>query len=189
MQANANADSAVAANVANAGDGISPDSHQTDQYLTFIMAGEEYGVDILCVQEIRGWESATPLPNAPAHIKGVINLRGTIVPIVDLRQCFGMEAIDYTPVTVVIVLKVKSESSEYRVMGIVVDAVSDVYSLGKKDMRPPPDLSNAVNTDFVKGLVNVEDKMVILLDIDELLTLEDVPNLANVAKQIQSSVG
>lgn len=188
MQANANTESALATNTVNGVDGIDSKSSDTDQYLTFIMAGEEYGVDILCVQEIRGWESATPLPNAPAHIKGVINLRGTIVPIVDLRQCFGMAAIDYTPVTVVIVLKVKTEKDDHRVMGIVVDAVSDVYSLGKADMRPPPDLASAVNTDFVKGLVNVQDKMVILLDIDILLTLDDVPDLAGVTQQIHTSV-
>ncbi len=151
-------------------------SDTNDQYLTFIMADEEYGVDILCVQEIRGWESATPLPNAPAHIKGVINLRGTIVPIVDLRQCFGMEAIDYTPVTVVIVLKVYSDDGD-RVMGIVVDAVSDVYSLSESDMRPAPDLGDAINTEFIRGLVNVDEKMVILLDINRLLNLDDIPNL------------
>ena len=76
----------------NANSGMEFESDETDQFLTFIVAGEEYGVDILCVQEIRGWESATPIPNAPAHIKGVINLRGTIVPIIDLRQCFGIES-------------------------------------------------------------------------------------------------
>ncbi len=154
-----------------------------DQYLTFIMAEEEYGVDILCVQEIRGWESATPLPNAPAHIKGVINLRGTIVPIIDLRQCFGLEAIEYSAVTVVIVLKVKT-SEGARIMGIVVDAVSDVYSLSQSDMRAPPDLGSSVNTDFIKGLVNVNDRMVVILDIDRLLTLEDI----EIPKEFKNSI-
>jgi len=167
-------------NSAEAND-LNSDAH--DQYLTFIMAGEEYGVDILCVQEIRGWESATPLPNAPSHIKGVINLRGTIVPIVDLRQCFGLEAIEYTAVTVVIVLKVRTEDST-RIMGIVVDAVSDVYSLSDKDVRSAPDLGNSVNTEFIRGLVNVQDTMVILLDIDKLLTLEEVPNLSKLAEKL-----
>lgn len=151
------------------------DSNQS-QYLTFIMAGEEYGVDILAVQEIRGWEDATPLPNAPPHIKGVINLRGTIVPIVDLRQCFGMEAIAYTAITVVIVLKVQSENG-HRVMGIVVDAVSDVYTLSDAEMRDAPDLGNTVNTEVIKSLVNVDKKLVILLNIDILLNLDDIPNL------------
>ncbi len=159
------------------------ESEHNDQYLTFFMAEEEYGVDILCVQEIRGWESATPLPNAPDHIKGVINLRGTIVPIVDLRQCFGMKAIEYSPVTVVIVLKVRYEQGS-RIMGIVVDAVSDVYALSQVDMRPAPDLGDAVETDFIKGLVSVNSKMVILLNIDKLLNFDELPNLSNLKEQI-----
>lgn len=153
-------------------------ANSNDQYLTFIMAGEEYGVDILAVQEIRGWESATPLPNAPPHIKGVINLRGTIVPIVDLRQCFGMDAIEYTAITVVIVLKVNTDEG-HRVMGIVVDAVSDVYALAEGDMRSAPDLGTSMSTEVIKGLVDVDNKMVILLDIDQLLTLEELPNLSS----------
>lgn len=159
----------------------------SDQYLTFIMADEEYGVDILCVQEIRGWESATPLPNAPPHIKGVINLRGTIVPIVDLRQCFSMDAIEYTPVTVVIVLKVKAEKGS-RIMGIVVDAVSDVYTLADSEMKNAPDLGDAINTDYIRGLVTVDEKMVILLEIDKLLTLGDIPDLSSISKQLQQPV-
>lgn len=166
-------------------DGITMNADDADQFLTFIMAGEEYGVDILCVQEIRGWETATPLPNAPPHIKGVINLRGTIVPIIDLRQCFGMESIEYTAVTVVIVLKVATESGS-RVMGIVVDAVSDVYTLSDNEMRPAPDMGNAINTEFIQGLVNVDNKMVILLDIDKLLTMEEIPNLSSIASQIEA---
>lgn len=158
-------------------------ANANDQYLTFIMAGEEYGVDILSVQEIRGWAPATPLPNSPPHIKGVINLRGTIVPIIDLRQCFGLDAIKYTPITVVIVLKVCIGDSD-RVMGIVVDAVSDVYALEKKDMQAAPDLGNAINTEFIRGLVNIQDKMIILLDIDKLLMLDEVPNLSKLSEQV-----
>lgn len=155
----------------------------SDQFLTFVLAGEEYGVDILCVQEIRGWESATPLPNAPPHIKGVINLRGTIVPVIDLRQCFGLVAIEYTPVTVVIVLKVHADDRD-RIMGVVVDAVSDVYTLVAKDIRPTPDLGHAINTEFVRGLVTVEQKMIILLDMNKLLLLDDVPNLSTLSEQL-----
>ncbi|WP_188151662.1 chemotaxis protein CheW [Teredinibacter waterburyi] len=153
-------------------------AHENDQYLTFMMAGEEYGVDILCVQEIRGWDSATPIPNAPPHVKGVINLRGTIVPIIDLRQCFNMPAISYTPLTVVIVLKVQTSSGS-RIMGIVVDAVSDVYALAASDMRSVPDLGNAANVEFIRSLVSVNDKMIILLDIDKLLVLDQVPALVD----------
>lgn len=164
--------------------GMEVESDNTDQFLTFIVAGEEYGVDILCVQEIRGWEAATPIPNAPAHIKGVINLRGTIVPIIDLRQCFGIESIEYTPITVVIVMKVKAKNGE-RVMGVVVDAVSDVYALAETDMRPAPDMGNSLNTEFIRGLVNVDKKMVILLNIDRLLSVDDIPNLSNIAKELE----
>jgi purine-binding chemotaxis protein CheW len=138
------------------------------QYLTFILAGEEYGVDILRVQEIRGWDSATQIPNTPAYIKGIINLRGTIVPIVDLRRRFGLPAVEYGPTTVVIVLKVIN-ADRSRIMGIVVDAVSDVYNIAANEMKPAPDFGAAIDTEFVKGLGTVQQKMLIVLDIDRLL--------------------
>ncbi len=153
------------------------DSDAMDQYLTFIMSDEEYGVDILSVQEIRGWESVTLIPNAPPHIKGVINLRGTIVPIIDLRQRFGLAKVEYGPLTVVIVLKVATRKGA-RVMGIVVDAVSDVYSLSSQDMKSAPDLGDHVNTSYIRGLVNVSNKMVILLDINELLGTDTIPEVS-----------
>jgi len=140
------------------------------QYLTFIMSGEEYGVDILAVQEIRGWEEPTLIPNSPGYIRGVINLRGTIVPIMDLRLRFGLNEAGYTATTVVIILKFDGDNGE-RVMGIVVDAVSDVYTIADEDTRKPPELTEDDNSDFIKGLVNVNEKMVILLDVEELLRL------------------
>ena len=140
------------------------------QYLTFMMADEEYGVDILAVQEIRGWEASTMIPNAPEYIKGVTNLRGTIVPIMDLRLRFGLKQVDYSPVTVVIILKVDGKYGE-RVMGIVVDAVSDVYTISDGSTRRPPELTEDKNSGFIKGLVNVNEKMVILLDVNELLSI------------------
>lgn len=140
-----------------------------DQYLTFILNDEEYGVDILRVQEIRGWDNATPIPNTPRYIRGVMNLRGTIVPIIDLRERFGMDTLAYGPTTVVIVLKVYAEERE-RVMGIVVDAVSEVYNIGGDDLQAAPDFGAAVSLEFVQGLATVEEKMVIVLDIDHLLT-------------------
>ena len=142
------------------------------QFLTFIMDGEEYGVDILAVQEIRGWEETTNIPNAPEYIKGVINLRGTIVPIIDLRLRFGIQHVEYSPLTVVIVLKVEI-AGELKTFGIVVDAVSDVYSLTLDEMKSPPDLGDG-KTEYLKGLVNVSDKMVILLNIERLLNLSDL---------------
>lgn len=139
-----------------------------EQLLTFILAGEEYGVDILRVQEIKGWDSVTPIPNTPEHILGVINLRGTIVPIVDLRLRFNLPSVAYGPTTVVIMLKVKSED-RVRTMGIVVDGVSDVYNLGHDAVKPPPDFGSVISVDFVKGLATVEEHMVIVLNIDHLL--------------------
>ncbi|HEX21967.1 MAG TPA: chemotaxis protein CheW [Chromatiales bacterium] len=138
------------------------------QFLTFFLAGEEYGVDILRVQEIKGWNAVTPIPNTPEYIRGVINLRGTIVPIVDLRRRFGLEPMEYGPMTVVIVLKVMREDKS-RVMGIVVDAVSDVYNVQDESLKPAPDFGSVVNVDFVQGLATVDETMVIILDIDHLL--------------------
>lgn len=158
-------------------------AHDEQQYLTFMMSGEEYGVDILAVQEIRGWEESTSIPNAPSYIRGVINLRGTIVPIMDLRARFGLQQVEYSPVTVVIILKFESEHGE-RVMGIVVDAVSDVYTISESETRRTPELSEDHNSDFIRGLVNVNDKMVILLDVGELLKMNseilEMPDLNKV---------
>ncbi len=138
------------------------------QYLTFILAGTEYGVDILRVQEIKGWDTATEIPNTPEYIRGIINLRGTIVPIVDLRKRFQMEAVAYGNTTVVVVLKVKGAGGE-RTMGFVVDAVSDVYNVTADQIKAAPDFGTSVSTEFVKGLATVGDKIVILLEIDQLV--------------------
>jgi purine-binding chemotaxis protein CheW len=144
-----------------------------DQLLTFILADEEYGVDILRVQEIKGWDSVTPIPNTPKHIRGVINLRGTIVPIIDLRMRFNLLNIPYGPTTVVIVLKVVSNGKE-RTMGIVVDAVSDVYNINEEAMKPPPDFGSVISIGYVKGLATVGENMVIVLDIDQLLNSDEL---------------
>ncbi len=146
---------------------------EADQYLTFIMADEEYGVDILRVQEIRGWDSATPIPNTPAYIRGVINLRGVIVPLVDLRERFGIATIDYGPTTVVIVLRVEGAEKE-RIMGIVVDAVSDVYNVKEGEMKPAPDFGSVGSIDFVRGLVTIDEKMIITLEIDQMLSDQEI---------------
>lgn len=144
-----------------------------DQYLTFMLAGEEYGVDILRVQEIKGWDKVTPIPGTPAYVRGVINLRGTIVPIIDLRQKFKMTQIDYGPTTVVIVLKVETTDRD-RIMGIVVDAVSDVYAVPVEELRPAPDFGGNIRVEFVRGLATVDEKMVIVLNIDELLNADEI---------------
>jgi purine-binding chemotaxis protein CheW len=144
------------------------------QFLTFLLAGEEYGVDILRVQEIKGWDTVTPIPNTPDYIRGVINLRGTIVPIIDMRRRFSLEAAEYGPVTVVIVLKVQGQGGSNRVMGIVVDAVSDVYNVNKEMIKPAPEFGSLVDVAFVKGLATLENKMVIVLDIDRLLNSNEL---------------
>jgi purine-binding chemotaxis protein CheW len=146
-------------------------SADTSQFLTFLLDGEEYGLDILRVQELRAWRPVTPLPNTPHWILGVINLRGLIVPIADLRRRFGLPEVAYGATTVVIVVRVTCRDaggSRERVMGVVVDAVSDVYQVAAADRQPTPDVGGAAAA-FVQGLATVADKMVILLDIDGLL--------------------
>jgi purine-binding chemotaxis protein CheW len=153
-----------------------------DQFLTFMLAGEEYGVDILRVQEIKGWDSVTPIPNTPDYIQGVINLRGTIVPIIDLRLRFNLEAVEYGPVTVVIVLRVEDpDGGKSRVMGLVVDAVSDVYNVPENAIKPAPDFGSVVDVDFVKGLATLDETMVIVLDIDRLLNADELSVVERVA--------
>lgn len=143
------------------------------QYLTFMLAGEEYGVEILKVQEIKGWDTATPIPNTPAHVLGVLNLRGAIVPIIDLRKRFNLESVPYGATTVVIVVKTLQNEKE-RTVGLVVDAVADVYRLESDEIQPPPDMGGAIDIEFVRGLATVEEKMVILLEIDLLIDFEAI---------------
>src|SRR5271169_73812 len=114
-----------------------------EQYLTFLLAGEEYGVDILRVQEIKGWDKVTRIPHTPDYVLGVINLRGAVVPIVDLRRRFGLETIEFGPTTVIIVMRVAGARHE-RTVGVVVDAVSEVYNVDPADMKPPPDVCGGV---------------------------------------------
>ena len=146
------------------------DAVELVQYLTFMMADEEYGIEILSVQEIRGWEPMTEIPNQSDYVKGVINLRGTVVPVIDLRLRFGLSKVDYTELTVVIIVKVSIGSDE-KIMGIVVDAVSDVYNLDKEAATKTPDLSDVDNKSFIDGLINVDDKMVVLLDLEKILDI------------------
>lgn len=152
------------------------------QFLTFVLAGEEYGIDILRVQEIKGWDTVTPIPNAPEYIRGVINLRGTIVPIIDMRRRFNLEAVEYGPLTVVIVLKVmRANAQSSRVMGIIVDAVSDVFNVDDDDIKPAPDFGSVVDVDFVKGLATLQENMVIILDIDHLLNSNELSMIDDAA--------
>lgn len=135
------------------------------QFLTFLLGEEQYGVDILRVQEIKGYTVVTRIPNTPDYIKGVLNLRGTIVPIVDLRTKFGMEKAEYTMFTVIVVVVIQD-----KVTGIVVDAVSDVMNINNKDIQAPPEFGARADIGFLKAIGKSGDKLVALLDIDRLLT-------------------
>lgn len=135
------------------------------EYLTFRLGAEEYGVDIQKVQEIRSYEAPTRIPHAPAHIKGVVNLRGVIVPIVDLRTRLGCASAEYTSFTVVIVLAVVG-----RVVGVVVDSVSDVLDLAGDAIRPPPGLPGEGGRDFITGIATTNERMLMLVDMETLLS-------------------
>lgn len=147
------------------------------QYLTFLLADEEYAVDILRVIEIKGWQEATHIPNTPDYVQGVINIRGTIVPIIDLRKRFGLPPREYGPTTVVIVVKVDT-GDRARTMGIVVDGVSEVYNITGDEMKPPPEFGGSVSIEYVKGLATVQEKMVIALDINRLLNADEIDVVA-----------
>ncbi len=142
---------------------------EANEFLTFRLGAEEYGIEILKVQEIRGWEQPTTIANAPEFIKGVINLRGTIVPIVDMRIKFGLGDAQYNTLTVVIILNIAK-----RVVGIVVDAVSDVITLDAQQIRPAPDFSASFDTQYITGLGTVDERMLILMNIEKLMTSADM---------------
>lgn len=144
------------------------------QVLTFCLGAETYGVDILRVQEIRGWTPVTHLPKSPAHVLGVLNLRGSIVPIVDLRVRFSLERAEFTPLTVIIVLSIMTASGRSE-FGLVVDSVSDVVDIGAEDLKETPNLGGKLNSDFIQCLATVADRMLILLDVDALVGKELLP--------------
>ncbi len=149
-----------AATAANAANGT--------QYLTFVCAGEEYGVGILRVQEIKGWDSVTRVPYAPHYVLGVMNLRGVIVPVINLRARFGLEARAFNASTVVIVVRVASSRGE-KTVGIVVDGVSEVYSVAPHLIKPVPELGAMADAACVSGIASIDGKMIMLLDIDALV--------------------
>ena len=145
------------------------DTRKPREFLTFTLGGEEYAIDILKVQEIRGYEPPTRVANAPSFIKGVVNLRGTIVPIVDMRLKFNCSKAEYDSFTVVIVLNLRS-----RIVGIVVDSVSDVMELPAESLKAAPDIDSVIDSDSVLGLGSLGDRMLILLDIEKLMAGADM---------------
>lgn len=146
------------------------------EFLTFALGAEEYGIDILKVQEIRCYEKVTHIVNAPGFIKGVINLRGIIVPIVDLRMKFDLGSAEYTAFTVVIILNISD-----RVVGVVVDSVSDVIQLDPEEIREAPPLHGELDTRFIRGLATLNERMVILMDIETLMSSPDMALVADAA--------
>ena len=146
------------------------------EFLTFTLGPEEYAIDILKVQEIRGYDAVTTIANSPEFIKGVINLRGTIVPIVDLRIKFHLGNVEYNEFTVVIILNLSG-----RIVGIVVDGVSDVITLEPSQINPVPNLVSSIDTRFIVGLGTVGEHMLILVDIESLMTSQEMALLDNVA--------
>lgn len=144
-------------------------AHLRGEYLTFRLGNEEYGIDILKVQEIRSYEAPTRIANAASCFKGVVNLRGVIVPIVDLRLKFGCDSAEYNSFTVVIVLNING-----RVVGAVVDSVSDVLELPGEAVRPTPDMDASVDTHYITGIASLQERMLILLDIEALMGSSDM---------------
>jgi purine-binding chemotaxis protein CheW len=150
------------------------------QFLAFELANEHYAVDILRVVEIRGWTSVTTVPNTPDFIKGILNLRGTIVPIVDLRNRFDLDVQDYTDTTVVIVVSVNTSNGQ-KVIGMVVDAVSRVLNVAENGIKDAPDFGTAIHTEFIEGLATADDeKMVMILNLDRMLTEHETADLNSV---------
>ena len=144
-------------------------NQMANEFLTFRLGSEEYGIEILKVQEIRGYDAITQIANAPEFIKGVVNLRGIIVPIIDMRIKFRLGSATYDQFTVVIILNVAG-----RVMGIVVDGVSDVITLGLEQMRPAPGLGSVIDTEYIMGLGTVDERMLILIDIEKMMSSSDM---------------
>jgi purine-binding chemotaxis protein CheW len=153
---------------------------QHGQMLTFRLGAETYGVDILRVKEIRGWSPVTKIPQSPSHMLGVLNLRGAIVPIIDLRLRFALESAEYSPLTVVIVLSLRTAAG-VRECGIVVDGVSDVVDIPLASIKESPAVGGEARSRFIRGLANVDDQMLILLDAEELVAKEAAPELSAVA--------
>jgi purine-binding chemotaxis protein CheW len=150
------------------------------QFLSFTLGNEEYGVNILRVQEIRSWEPVSRIPNVPSYEKGVVNLRGAIVPIIDLRERFQLSRADYSSLTVVVVLQAELNGKS-RTMGVVVDAVSDVVEVEKETIQQAPDFGSKVNMLFINGLASVNERMLMLLDVEKLLKLEGVEEIEKAA--------
>ena len=155
-------------------------SDKEEKYLTFVLAGEEYGIGILKIKEIIGMMPITTVPQTPEFVKGVINLRGKVIPVMDLRLRFGMEAIDYTERTCIIVVEIEGTAGTVQI-GIVVDSVSEVLNIKGQDIEETPTFGTKLNTDYILGMAKMEGGVKILLDIDRVLSQEEVASLDKAA--------
>ena len=155
-------------------------SDREEKYLTFVMAGEEYGIGILKIKEIIGMMAITTVPQTPEFVKGVINLRGKVIPVMDLRLRFGMEAIDYTERTCIIVVEIEGTAGTVQI-GIVVDSVSEVLNIKGEDIEETPTFGTKLRTDYILGMAKMEGGVKILLDIDQVLSDQEIADLENAA--------
>ncbi len=144
-----------------------------EQYLTFRLDGQDYGMTILKVQEIKGWDKITPIPNSPVYIKGVLNMRGVIVPVIDLRLLFGLPEAERDAFTVIIVINVGG-----RLSGMVVDAVNDVINVSAEQQCEPPEFEGRHNREFIKGLAQVDNKLIVLLDVERIVNPDSLDKSA-----------
>jgi purine-binding chemotaxis protein CheW len=168
-----------------AGDNTSKEKKEDEpaqQFLTFSICGEEYGVELMSVREIKGWSKTTRLPNSPEFMKGVINLRGVVIPIFDLRNRFGMGETEPTEKNAVIILAV-----EKRLIGILVDAVSDILNTTIDQIRPAPHVESKIDASFVSGLIAIEDKMVVLLDVEKIFDMDTIVQAEKESAKIKES--
>ena len=159
---------------------VSAMTEKEGKYLTFSLAEEEYGIGILKIKEIIGMMPITPVPQTPEHVKGVINLRGKVIPVVDLRLRFGMESIEYGERTCIIVVEITGQAGTVQI-GIVVDSVSEVLNIKGEDVEETPTFGTKVNTDFILGMAKMEGGVKILLDIDKVLSSEEIAVLEKAA--------
>jgi purine-binding chemotaxis protein CheW len=160
-------------------------SEAANEYLTFILDNEEYGVSILAVQEIRVWTAVTEMPNTPDYVKGVVNLRGVIVPIVDLRRRLNKKSADYNENTVIIILR-EIIDEKVIIVGVVVDAVSDVYKFSDKDIKPSPDFGSEIDSRFIYGMAVAQEKIIIILDAKKLLDVKELYQISSNLNKIAS---
>ena len=155
---------------------IEDNAQESQQFLTFLLEDQEYGLEIFKIREIRGYAPITPIPNVPPHVRGVMNLRGTVLPVVDLRMKFRLPAVEYSKYTVIVIATVGEKT-----VGLLVDAVSDVLMVSKDSMREAPDFGAAVDTRFISGVFQSRERLTVALNLEELLTESELATPAQAA--------